>query len=146
MDLLKKAEEIVNKSTIHTIGESGHTADWIMSLTDEKGYPAASMITASKADGFKWIAFCTGLGANKPKRAEKDPRSCVYLFDRESFTGISLMGKIEVITDFEVKKKMWYDALGDYFKGADDEKMCVLMFKPERYNIFIDYQTICGAF
>jgi len=59
MDLLKKAEVIVNGSTIHTVGESGMSADWAMSLIDDDGYPASSMITAAKADGFKWISFCS---------------------------------------------------------------------------------------
>ena len=146
MDLFEKSEEIVNGSTMHTIGESGHTADWVMALTDEEGYPAASMITAARADGFKWIAFCTGLGWNKPNRAEKDPRACVYLFDRESFSGISLTGRVEVITDSETKKRMWYAALGDFFKSPNDKELCVLMLRPERYNIFIDNHTIRGAF
>ena len=146
MDLLAKAEEIVNGSTMHTIGDSGRGADWVMALTDEGGYPAASMITASRADGFKWIAFCTGLGWNKPSRAKKDPRTCIYLFDKESFSGISLTGKVDVITDLNIKKQMWYGALGDYFKGPDDEKFCVLMVKPERYNIFVDNRTTRGAF
>jgi len=145
-DLLARAEEIVNKSTMHTIGNSGRTADWVMALTDEEGYPAASMISAARADGFNWIAFCTRAGWNKPNRAEKDPRSCVYLFDKESFTGISLSGKIEVTTDLAAKKQMWFDALGEFFKRPDDENLCVLMFKPERYNIFIDNHTIRGVF
>lgn len=144
--LLRKAEEIVNKSTIHTVGDSDCTADWVMSLIDEEGYPAASMITAAKADGFKWIAFCTGVGWNKPNRAKKDPRACVYLFDKESFSGISLVGKIEVITDYDLNKQLWYDALGDFFKDPADERLCVLMFKPERYNIFIEGRTIYGTF
>ena len=146
MDSLKKAEELVNGSTMRTVGDSGRGADWVMALTDEEGYPAASMITASRADGFKWIAFCTVLGCNKSSRAEKDPRACVYLFDKESFTGISLTGKIEVITDLAIKKRMWYDALGDSFKSPKDKKLCVLMFRPERYNIFIDNRTIRGVF
>ncbi|MDR2687727.1 MAG: pyridoxamine 5'-phosphate oxidase family protein [Oscillospiraceae bacterium] len=146
MELLKKAEEIVNGSTMHTVGKSGLGADWVMALTDEEGYPAASMITAARADGFKWIAFCTGIGWNKPNRAEKDPRACVYLFDKESFSGISLTGKMEVMTGLETKKRMWYDDLGGFFKGPDDERLCVLMFQPERYNIFIDHRTIRGEF
>ena len=146
MDLLIKAEEIVNGSTMHTVGESGLGADWVMALIDEEGYPSASMITASRAEGFKWIAFCTGLGWNKASRAEKDPRTCVYLFDKESFTGISLIGRIEVVTDLEMKNRMWYDALGDAFQGPEDGKLCVLMFQPERYNIFINNRTIRGVF
>ena len=146
MDLLKKAEGIVNKSTIHSGGEIGRNVDWVMALTDENGYPNASMITASKADGFNWIAFCTGLGWNKPNRAAKDPRSCIYLFDKESFTGISLIGKTEVVTDLEIKKQMWWGDLSGHFKSPENESWCVLMFKPEQYNIFIDDHTIRGVF
>ena len=70
----------------------------------------------------------------------------MYLFDKDSFSGISLTGIVEVITDNEIRKRMWYDALGDHFKDSEDEKWCVLMFKPERYNIFIDGRTIRGEF
>ena len=143
---LKKAEELVNNSTIHTVGDSGGTADWVMSLMDEDGYPASSMITAARADGFHWIAFCTGAGWNKANRAKRDPRACVYLFDQESFSGISLVGKIEVISDQELNKQMWYEALGDVFASPADERLCVLMFKPEKYNIFMEGSTIYGIF
>ena len=145
MNLLNKIEQLVNKSTMHTVDDFG-TADWVMALTDEDGFPAASMITASRADGFKWLAFCTGIGAgyNKANRIGKDPRACVYLFDKESFTGVSLRGKIEIITDIETKKQMWYDALSDHFNGIEDEKWCVLMFRPEQYHIFAEGSTIRG--
>ena len=142
---LKRAEELVNKSTIHTCGNTGCTADWVMSLIDEQGYPNASMITAAKADGFNWIAFCTAKGWNKSTRAEKNPRTCVYLFDKESFTGVSLVGTTEVISDIELNKQLWYDALGGTFSGPEDDELCVLFFKPERYNIFIDGSSIYGT-
>ncbi len=146
MDLLKKAEEIVNRSTMHGAENANGGADWVMSLIDEEGYPAASMITASRANGFQWISFCTGKGWNKPNRAQKDPRTCIYLFDEKTFTGISLIGKTEVLTDIETKRQMWFDGLGDVFSGPEDERWCVLLFKPERYNIFIENQTIRGKF
>ena len=146
MGLLKRAEEILNKSTVHGGGKIGHSTDWVMALTDENGYPNASMITASKADGFKWIAFCIDLRWNKPKRAAKDPRSCIYFFDEDSFTGISLTGKIEVATDLDVKKQMWWSDLEEHFKSPENDTWCVLMFKPEQYNIYIDDRTIRGNF
>ena len=147
-DLLRRVEEIVNKSTAHarTAWERNHRIDWVMSVIDEEGYPAASMITASRADGFNWISFCTGTGWNKPNRIEKNPRTSIYLLDEDSFTGISLIGCTDVITDYEMKKQMWYDELGDSFAGPEDPNWCVLLFKPERYNIFIDYHTIRGSF
>ena len=42
------------------------------------------------------------------------------------------------------KKQMWYGALVDFWSGFDDERRCDLMFKPERYNIFIDNRTVRG--
>ena len=151
MELLKKAEEIVNKSTMYAIGnvlpdKMGWEADWVMAQTDKEGFPAASMITAAKADGFSWISFCTALDSNKANRVKENPRACIYLFDVKSFTGISLTGNIEISVDSEVKKELWYDALGDHFNGPDDEKLCVLTLKPQKYNIFIDFQTLYGAF
>jgi general stress protein 26 len=143
--LLEKANGLINKCTAHT-RESGLTFDWVMALTDDLGYPSVSMISASRADGMNWIAFCTGIDANKPKRIRKDPRACVYLFENKSFSGISLVGRIEILTDLKTKRQMWYEELADHFKGAEDANFCVLMFKPERYNIFIDYQNISGEF
>ncbi len=146
--LLSIAESIISRSTAQTRNAAGHAPgiDWVMSVIDEEGYPAASMITAAKAEGFRYIAFCTGLGWNKPNRLTKNPRSCIYLFDEESFTGISLVGKTEVLTDIGLKQEMWYPELADVFTGPEDERWCVLLFRPEKYNIFIENQTIRGTF
>ena len=141
--LLDKATAIINNATAHT-RTSGLTFDWIMALTDETGYPSASMISASRADGLNWIAFCTGVHANKPNRIRKDPRACVYLFECESFSGLSLTGTVEIKTDAETKRRMWYAELADHFSGPEDEEYCVLLFKPERYSFFIDYRSISG--
>lgn len=146
MELLKKAEEIVVRSTMQYADDPDNGSDWVMSLIDENGYPNASMITAAKADGFHWIAFCTGIHANKAVRALKNPHACIYLFDKESFTGISLLGNVEVSTDSALKEQVWYKELGDFFAGPDDENLCVLLFRPEKYNIFIENTTICGMF
>ena len=147
-ELLQRAEAIVNRSTAHarTEWERTHCIDWVMSLLDEEGYPTASMITASRSDGFKWITFCTGAGWNKPNRIARDARTCIYFFDEPSFTGISLTGKTEVLTDDATKTHMWYDELGASFTGPRDPNWCVLRFVPERYSIFINDHTIRGKF
>lgn len=146
MELLHKAELLVTYSTMQYADNPLYGSDWVMSLIDEDGYPNASMITAAKANGFQWIAFCTGTKANKTLRAKRNSRTCVYLFDKESFTGISLIGQVEVSTDPELKKQVWYNELEDYFNGYTDEDLCVLLFKPEKYNIFIENTTIRGEF
>lgn len=144
MDLLKRAEQMVNKSTMHTAGDLGN-AEWTMTTIDEQGYPTARIMGASRADGFNWIAFCANIHSPKVMHIKKNPRVCVCFYDKESYTGISLIGKAEIITDAKTKKHMWFDALEEYFISPEDENWCVLRVIPERYSIFIENHVIRGA-
>ena len=63
-EIIKRAGEIVEKNT----GEASYCT---LSLIDLDGYPTASTITASKADGINWITFCTGLGGTRTNRIDK---------------------------------------------------------------------------
>ena len=40
-----------------------------LALVDADGYPAMTTISIAKADGIKWITFCTSLKANSVLRA-----------------------------------------------------------------------------
>jgi len=55
----------------------------------------------------------------------------------EPLYNITLAGKIEVITDLDVKKEMWYEGCEEYWDSPEDENFCVLMFTTERYNICV---------
>ena len=55
------------------------------------------------------------------------------------------MGTIEILTDPEVKKKMWYDGLSNHFTGPEDDNYCVLHFKTENYNLLIDWKEAIGT-
>jgi general stress protein 26 len=57
---------------------------------------------------------------------------------------ITLVGKIEIITDPKVKQEMWYEQLEDQFSGPEDENYCVLKFTTERYNISFDFEVDSG--
>ena len=111
--------------------------DCVLTLIDKDGHPSSSVITVSKSDGIKWLTFCTGLGCNKTQRIENCSRAAVC-FGPHEFS-VSLSGDIEIITDPEVKKEMWYDGLEGHFTGADDPNYCVLKFTTKRYSLFIDW-------
>jgi general stress protein 26 len=66
------------------------------------------------------------------------------LFSLEPLYNITLVGKIEVITDIAIKKEMWYDGIEDHFTGPEDENYCVLKFVTERYKLMVDYKEVEG--
>lgn len=135
-EIIKKAGEIVEKNT----GESSYC---VLALIDADGYPTASTISASKADGINWITFCTGVGSPKANRISKCKQASVC-FNSPDYN-ITLVGEIEVLTDLEVKKKMWYGGLSNHFNGPEDSNYCVLSFKTKRYNLLVDWEEVKGT-
>ncbi len=134
-DIIRKAGEIVEKNT-------GMGTYCVLAQIDMDDYPTVSTITASKADGINWITFCTGLGSTKTNRINKCNRASVC-FNADDYN-ITLVGEIEVITDPEVKREMWYDGLVNHFNGPDDPGYCVLHFRTKRYNLLVDWKEIRG--
>lgn len=135
-EIIARAGEVVEKNT-------GETSYCVLALIDLDGYPTASTITASKADGIRWITFCTGLGGTRTNRINNCNRASIC-FNASDYN-ITLVGTIEVITDPEVKKEMWYSGLSNHFSGPEDPNYCVLRFTTERYNLLVDWEMATGT-
>jgi general stress protein 26 len=116
----------------------------VLALIDFDGYPTASTLTLSKNDGIKSVTFCTLLDSVKVKRIRACNRASVCFSSPAPECNITLVGKIEVLTDPKIKKEMWYDGLENHFSGPEDENYCVLKFVTERYKFFIDYKEVEG--
>lgn len=95
-EIIARAGEIVQKNT----GENSYC---VLALVDLDGYPTASTITASKANGIKWLTFCTGLGSIRTNRIDKCNRASVC-FNAEDYN-ITLVGTMEIVTDLDIKRK-----------------------------------------
>lgn len=135
--IVNKAIDIIREKSVG--GNKGYCT---LALIGPDGYPTTTTISISKAEGLNWLTFCTGLGA-KDERINHCNKASVCLNSEEYH--ISLVGTIEIITDPEVKKEMWYEGLSNHFTGFDDPAYCVLKFTTERYTLFVDYQTEKGT-
>ena len=133
-DVIAKAGEIIHAKTGYIGG--GVEGYATLSLIDENGYPTTSTITIAKAEGIKWITFCTTLDDNKARRIAKCNCACVCI--NSSAYNISLVGTIEVITDPAFKNAHWLPTMDStQWNGPDDPNYCILRFSTERYNLFI---------
>lgn len=135
LEIVKKAGEIIEKNT-------GMGTYCVLAQIDLDGYPTASTITASKAEGINCITFCTGLGGTRTNRINKCNRASIC-FNAPDYN-ITLIGKMEVLDDLDVKKEMWYEGLANHFSGPEDPNYCVLRFKTERYNLLVDWKEARG--
>jgi len=106
----------------------------VLALIDENGYPSASTVTISKADGIRWLTFLDGTGSSKTARIANCTRGSVCLSTPEY--NISLVGTLDILTDPETKAEMWQEPIRAYFSGPDDPDYWVLRFNTERYSIY----------
>ena len=133
--LIQKAEKIIQNNC----NENGYCA---LTLMDTDGRPMTTTITPSKADGIRWITFCTGYGT-RTERIEYSKDACVC-FNSPTYH-IALKGSMEIITDPEVKKEMWYGGLANHYTGPEDPGYIVLKFTADSYNLFVDWQSVRGS-
>ncbi len=142
-EIIERAGEIIQQNTAHNSPQDSEPY-CVLALIDANGYPTASTITASKADGISWITFCTGLENNKVKRLSRCNRASVC-FNTGGAYNITLVGTIEILTDKAIKNEMWYEGLKHHFLGADDPDYCVLRFRTERYNLLVEWKEAEGV-
>ena len=140
-EIIKRAEEILANRTKF---EQGCLECCVLALIDIDAYPTAATISPSKIDGIKQITFCTGMGSNWGKRIEKCNRASVCFNSEAEQYNITLVGDIEVVTDIDVKKEMWFDGMGYYYKGSEDPGLCVLQFTTKRYSLMLNEQDANG--
>jgi general stress protein 26 len=140
--LVEKAAEIISAKTLIDGEPFGPVG--ILALIDLDGYPKASAKSVSKNCGINWLTFCVNFRDKNIKRIEQCNHASVCLFSIEPLYNITLVGKIEVITDLEVKREMWFDDCKNYWTGPEDENLCVLKFVTERYKIFINGEEVEG--
>jgi general stress protein 26 len=133
-EVISRAEKIITSKTGYIGG--GMEGYCALSLIDEDGYPSASTLTISKADGIKWLTFLSGLKSNKAKRIDKCNRGSVCINSPKY--NITLVGTLEVLTEPDIKNEMWQEPLGGMYSGPDDPEYCVIRFTTLRYNIFFD--------
>jgi len=132
---IEKAAEIIQGRTAH----KGYNGEYcVLAQEDLDGRLTASVVTAARAEGLKWITFGTGLGSNKAKRIERDNRAAVC-FDDEMY-GITLRGRMEILTDAESKRENWYKGMENHFSGPDDPNFCVLKFHTEKYSLCLLFE------
>ena len=135
--IIARAGEIIASKT-----GGGNDGYCVLALIGKDGFPSASTISVSKADGISVITFCTGLSGRKPERIAACSRASVCFCAADY--NITLVGTIEILTDPEIKKDMWYDGLENHFSGPEDPEYCVLRFKTNRYNLLVDWKEAHG--
>lgn len=131
---LSKIENFVKKQKVSFIGS-----------VDKNGYPnMKAMLKPRKINGLKEFYFSTNTSSLRVKQFQNNPNASIYFYHKGliKYTGVMLVGKMEVLTDQETKDMIWRK--GDtmfYKKGVTDPDYCVLKFTVESGRYYCDLKT-----
>lgn len=112
---------------------------------DENGYPnMKAMLKPRIINGLKEFYFSTNTSSLRVKQFQNNSNACIYFYHKGliKYTGVMLVGKMEVLTDQKTKDMIWRK--GDtifYKKGVTDPDYCVLKFTAESGRYYCDLKT-----
>lgn len=131
-DSLKTIGNIIDKASVSIIGS-----------IDEEGFPnTKAMLPPRKREGIKFIFFTTNTSSLRVKQYFKNPKACVYFFDKRFFKGVMLKGIMEVLRDNKSKKMIWRDGDEMYYpKGVTDPDYCVLKFTAQNGRYYSNFKS-----
>jgi general stress protein 26 len=115
----------------------------IISSVDEAGFPnSKAMLPPRKREGIKYIYFTTNTSSMRVGQYRKNPKACVYFFDKRFFRGVMLRGTMEVLQHSASKEMIWRP--GDemyYHKGVTDPDYCVLKFTAQNGRYYSNFKS-----
>lgn len=131
---LKKIERFIDRQKVSFIGS-----------IDEENYPnIKAMLKPSGRNGLKEFYFSTNTSSNRVKQYQKQTNASIYFYHKGllKYQGIMLKGKMEILTNQEIKNKFWrrWDHLF-YKKGVTDPDYCILKFTAISGRYYCDLKT-----
>ena len=132
------------KNPEKTIGNliENQSVSFISSI-DEKGFPnTKAMLAPCKREGIKTFYWHTNSPSMRIKQYRKNPKACVYFYDKRFFRGVMLKGIMEVLDDKKIKKELWQDSYSIYYQGGrDGGDFIILKFTAKSGRYYSDFHS-----
>ncbi|MGD0854439.1 MAG: pyridoxamine 5'-phosphate oxidase family protein [Dehalococcoidia bacterium] len=115
----------------------------IISSVDEDGFPnSKAMLPPRKREGIKHIFFTTNTSSMRVKQYTKNPKACVYFFDKRFYRGVMLRGTMKVLRDSTSRQSIWKNGDEMYYpKGVTDPDYCVLRFTAQNGRYYSNFKS-----
>ena len=112
---------------------------------DENNYPnMKAMLKPRKRVGLKEFYFSTNTSSMRVKQFSNNPNASIYFYHKGlvKYTGVMLVGKMEVLTDQESKNMIWRKGDTIFYKGGvTDPDYCVLKFTAQSGRYYCELKT-----
>ena len=115
----------------------------IISSVDQDGFPnTKAMLPPRKREGIGRLFFSTNTSSMRVGQYKKNPKACVYFFDKRFFKGVMLKGTMTVLHDRASKEMIWREGDEMYYRrGVTDPDDCVLRFTAKKGRYYCNFKS-----
>ena len=114
---LMESAEVCMLTTIDSEGFPQTTA--MYNLRNPARFPCAAAVHRDSTNPFQ-LYLTTGASSEKIARLETNPKAAVYYCDPRNLFGLMLGGEVEVVTDRDLKRRIWQEGWTVYYPGGPD--------------------------
>jgi len=108
-----------------------------LSTIDNLGFPNIKAMLNLYHEKLGIICFSTNTSSKRVKQIEYNSKASVYFCDDEKYIGLLLIGKIEIVRDIKMRKKLWFEGSEAFYPlGIDDPDYSVLKFTTESCDLY----------
>ncbi len=123
--------EVMNESEavyLATVSEGSPRIRGLVNLRRRDRYPRSCEFCRKEG----WTSyFTTSNASGKVSDIQANPSVAVYYSNPAQTRGVELRGRMEILTDPELKRALWHEEWGIYWRGGpEDPDYVVLRLKP----------------
>lgn len=128
--------QLAPAAILTTLEEDG--SPWtraMLNLRNAKQYP--KLIPLFEKETGLTLFFTTNTSSPKVNRLRQDPRVSVYFTVPERWWGLTLTGRMEIVSSPDLRRQLWQDGWELYYpEGTQDPDYTVLRLQPERGRLY----------
>lgn len=121
---------------------AGRSKVAVLCTVGADGFPDARAMLKTGNDELKTIWFSTNTSSRKVGEIRDNPKACIYFADNARFKGLRLIGRAEVLTDAEEKRRLWQPWFSQYYMGPDDPDYAMVRFTTEYGSYYSRFQNV----
>lgn len=129
------------EKTIENIIDKQDVA-FIASISQD-GYPnMKAMLPPRKRVGIREFYFTTNTSSMRVAQYRENPNACIYFCDKQSFKGVMLIGRMQILEDPASKEMIWQEGDTLYYPaGVTDPDYCVLKFSAGSGRYYANFHS-----
>jgi general stress protein 26 len=125
-EAVREALSLAGKSEFAMLGTNG-----------DDGYPNIKAMIKMENEGLNRIWFSTNTSSKRVNQLSRNTKVCIYFVDLTQWSGLMLIGDIEVLQDMESKQRLWREGFEKYYPlGVTDPDYSVLGFTAKWGNYY----------